>query len=180
MLVTCYHGTCGSSADKIEVENFLASDRDGLWIGDGRYFFQEAKGHALDWAQSTANRRSDIPALFEVKVDLKDCLDLIDNDHWLSMRNIYRKLEKLADDWQPSLSAYLEDPRKVAKPHYEDAKMIMAYVAWLEDEGTSIKSIRATIPEGDPIHPNSWLLDKSCVMVNVLDPDLIVDFRRIA
>ena len=181
MIITCFHGTNNSAANEIENKSFRASDRDGLWIGEGRYFFQDAKGHALDWARITAYRRSDTPALFEVKVDLMDCLDLIDNDHWAAMRDVHHEFCKDDPEIQPSLADYLEEPRKVIKPHYEDAKLIMAYTAWLKDEEkTPVRCIRATIPEGDPIHSNSWLLDKSCVMINVLDPDLIVDFKRIA
>ncbi|NSY37554.1 hypothetical protein [Leisingera sp. ANG59] len=179
MIVTCYHGTSQTAAKNINKVGFKASERDGLWIGHGRYFFQEAPGHAADWAKFMATWKKQVPAVFRVSVKLENCIDLIDNSHWEKMRAIYLSKKSDAPGFQPPLMDYLQDSSKVKLGHDDDAWIIELYVKALKKLGRNPKSIRCSIPEGDPLFVNSWLLDKACVMINVLEPDLIVDFKQI-
>ena len=179
MFIECFHGTSQDRASSILENGFLASNRDGLWIGPGRYFFQEAPGHAIDWARFKGDMKGQAPAVFKAKVTLNGCLDLLDNGHWEGMKALYEMSQTKAPRAQPSLLEYLRDTDKAIIRHYDDDWLIRLYIKSLQRLGRKVWSVRCSIPEGNPVFENSWLLDKSCVMVNVLEPDAIVDYELV-
>jgi hypothetical protein len=90
--VVGYHGTTKSNANGIQETGFRISQRAGLWLGFGRYFFQDAPIHAFRWAQDMAEKetgnRGNAAVLF-TEIDLRKCIDLTDRTHWTEIRSVW-------------------------------------------------------------------------------------------
>jgi hypothetical protein len=78
-IVVAYHGTSGSVSSR---KGSVASANRYDWLGDGTYFFQEVQGfphsgleHAWTWAY---RQHPGDAAVVCVKIELVDCMDLLD------------------------------------------------------------------------------------------------------
>lgn len=60
----------------------------------------------------------------------------------------------------------------------EDTVILLDYIMLLESLGQNISTIKATIPEGQPIFERSWYLDKASVMINVLCDSALIDLEH--
>jgi|HubBroStandDraft_6_1064221.scaffolds.fasta_scaffold133964_3 hypothetical protein len=176
-----YHGTLDVHADQIAREGFQSSRRKGLWLGNGVYFFEEAPMHALRWAQQISIRRAGNPAVFEVELDLSECMDLTDGLHWPLIESVWTQYSASFKGEQLSIRALVDEEYAktgIVGKNIIDGQLMNLAVAlhqeMLEAQGKRITTVRGAFVEGQPIFPNSWLFRESHVIVVAIDPEAIL------
>jgi hypothetical protein len=189
--VVGYHGTTNSNADKIRRTSFRESRRAGLWLGFGRYFFQDAPIHALKWARYRARKEtgdSENAAVLCAEIDLAECIDLTDRSYWPQIRSIFENEVRDTGTSQLGIDtllnrlsmteeerAELTDEEKIQLGmHYVDCEVMNIFIQRLKDKmrpkGFDYSTVRAAFIEGDPVYLNSWLWDRSAVVISILEP----------
>ncbi len=154
-----YHGTSFKAAQAIleagehGAEQFLASENDTDWLGDGIYFFQDAPYRAREWPEIRwpTWRRIKNPVVLCAEIELTHCLDLLDIQAGKSIANWYPRMEATYAVGHRPLPQNREGRR------YFDRALINYVVGRMDDVGGQINSIRAAFVEGKPIVPGSHL-----------------------
>lgn len=170
-----YHGTTLQSANAILNNGFLVSQNPWEWLGDGIYFWQDAPIRAREWALdwSLRNQQNHDPAVVKAKLNLIDCIDMLD----VGWRDV---LQELSQEFLalvrsiPEFSKLKNHRAGAARGRHElDAAFFNFAVEDLRRRGVTVRSIRAAITEGNPILPESPLCYKSHVQICILDQSLI-------
>lgn len=187
MVVDGYHGTTRGRAENIVRTDMRESQRKGLWLGLGRYFFQDAKYLALNWANKEIRRQglSEAPAVVHARIDLSHCIDLVDNIFWNRVKEVYEDMrDHLSTSgvtqlgFEANLRPLSPDERRILGRNLVDAEVMTAarqsIVQDYRARGVEITAVRAAFAEGSPAHPTSWLFDESNVMLCVIDPHALV------
>jgi hypothetical protein len=133
-------------------------------LGDGVYFWQDAPARAWDWAVKLHGEQA---AVVASRIRLEDCMDLLDI-HWYSV---------LADAYN-SLIAQLKQaglaiPEQRGRAHRLDREVINYAIGVLNEQETTIRTVRGVFREGHPIYPDSALFDRSHIQIAVRDTSLI-------
>jgi hypothetical protein len=187
MEVDGYHGTTLDRANDIVAKGMRQSERKGLWLGIGRYFFQDGPSLALHWAKKEIVRQhlSDTPAVVHVRIDLSRCIDLTDNVYWPRVTRIHiRMQDQLSQQGiqQLGFGANLrdlsaEETRKLGYNRVDSLVMTAAresIAADYKDQfGIDITTVRGAFAEGKPVFPTSWMFDESNVTISVIDPEAL-------
>ena len=162
-----YHGTSQTQALSIIKHGFRASDNDYDWLGTGIYFFQDAPTRAKQWAieQYPAN-----PAVIRAKIDLENCIDLLDINWVPPLKNIYNLFVEQYS--RANLPLPTQNPSK-SKAHRLDCAFFNFASQVLSTQGKTLASIRAIFVEGERIFPDSAIFDLAHVQVVVKDRSLI-------
>lgn len=196
-----YHGTTNSFADGIRKTGFRTSKRPGLWLGFGRYFFQDAPIHAFRWAQDLAEKetgdRGNATVLY-TEIDLRQCIDLTDRTHWSEIRSVWENevkaigitqlgvdvlLKRLAmtDGERAALS---QQDKKALVMHYVDCEVMNLFIEKIrkkmKQKGFDYSTVRAALPRGDPVYKDSWLWTRSAVMISVLEPEAMSQLEQLS
>lgn len=173
-----YHGTSTASATLILHHGFAASRNRYDWLGDGAYFFQEsdtfphsALDHATDWARKCHGKEG---CVLRAHIDLVDCMDLLDRGWASALRLAHDRLTARAKP------IGMELPTQRGGNHGRDRALINYVVQLLEDEGTTIRSVRGAFGEdGRAAFPGSSLLDLTHVQIAVRDSGVVRDIEII-
>jgi hypothetical protein len=98
-LVIGFHG-CDESVMKKVIngqDNLQKSENIYDWLGHGIYFWQNSKSRAMQYAleaQSRPNSKIKKPAVVGAIIDLGHCMDLIDTEFLLELKEGFRALKK--------------------------------------------------------------------------------------
>jgi len=187
MIVDGYHGTTRDRAESIIQTSMRESQRDGLWLGTGRYFFQDARSLALHWASKEIRRLNltNPPAVVHARIDLSHCIDLADNIFWTRVKEVYEDIAEgltsrgiIQLGFEANLRALTADEQTRLGRNVVDAQVMTAarqsIVRDYRTLGVELTAIRAAFAEGQPVHPTSWLFDESNIMICVIDPTALV------
>lgn len=166
-----FHGTSAAAAERILSGGFVPSRNEYDWLGDGAYFFQDAPVRAWEWAQQRFGMDA---AVVGAEIDLADCIDLLDIPWHAELARAY-----------PSYRAEVKRrglplPQQSAGAHRLDRGVINYLLDLLNDEGTTVRCVRAAFAEGDPAFPGSALLSRSHVQIAVRTPGAILRAWRTA
>jgi hypothetical protein len=150
------------------------------------YFFQDAPFRALNWATKEARKiRARNPAtpvhpvVFKVLLDLSDGIDFLDTEfsttnkanieNWSSGREL-RQL--------PFKENLIGIKSEKIGYHYDDNDFVKDIANWLPAHNKP-KYIRAPFSEGSPLFSTSWIFDRGCSIICVLDQSIIKDMKII-
>lgn len=98
-LVIGFHG-CDESVLKKVIngqDNLQKSENIFDWLGHGIYFWQNSKSRAMEYAleaQSRPNSKIKKPVVVGAIIDLGHCMDLIDSEFLLELKEGYRALKR--------------------------------------------------------------------------------------
>jgi hypothetical protein len=166
IVVLGYHGTSARSAELIlgsanRSHEFLDSENDTDWLGDGVYFFQDAPYRAVEWPKirMPPPARTMDPVVLCAEIELTDCLDLIDI-----------KASEVIVQWYPQMTAdyrrrRLPLPKNVGGRRRRDRALINFVVEGMERSGTKVNAVRAAFKEGHPIVPGSQLYSHAHIQI---------------
>lgn len=169
-----FHGTTVTALKLIEANGFLISKRLASWLGFGAYFYWRAEGRAKKWAEDTAARKGDAPALVVAHIELGNCINLLDIHHWQWLRALAEKLKDTLPEQESMKGIYEADIPKKLGWNYADCQLVNNYVSRIEDRtNTPVDTIIAAFPEGKPLFQESWLFDTSHVAIAVRNPACI-------
>ncbi len=177
--VIAYHGTSGKSAERILAEGFVASVNRYDWLGDGSYFFQDVPGfphtaheHAWSWAGKQHVRD---PAVISAKIELLDCLDLLD----LGWSSRLRLLHDELSDRARMMGIQL--PNQAGGNHGLDRMLINYAARVLADCGKPVRSVRGCFGEDTrAAFPGSSLFDLTHVQIAVRDAGVVASVERVS
>jgi nucleotide-binding universal stress UspA family protein len=165
-----FHGTSVEAAQRILSSGFQVSRNEYDWLGDGVYFFQDAPARALEWARK---RFGDQAAVIGAEIDLTDGIDLLDVRWHAAVGDAYARYRAVLVRQGTPL------PRQTRGAHRRDRAVLNYLAARLEAAGQPVKSVRTAFAEGEPLFPESALLDRSHVQIAVRDPSAILRIWRV-
>jgi hypothetical protein len=186
MKVIGFHGTTEQGRHDIEQSGFITDrrlNRRPKWLGVGFYLFQDADEAARLWATETGERRGQKPIVLKATVDLRDCVDLTDIGYWTLFKENKHNFgtpERQQLGPEALFRDLNESEKNLLYANYEDDHYITAFVATLQRDGHTVRSIRAAFIEGQPIHSRSWLFDRSHVAICVRSAEVIEDAEWIS
>lgn len=168
-----YHGTSQTQALSILENGFRTSDNDYDWLGTGIYFFQDAPTRAKQWAieQYPTN-----PAVIRAKIELDNCIDLLDINWVPPLKIIYSLFVEQRN--RANLPLPKQNPSK-SKAHRLDCAFFNFASQVLSSRGKTLASVRAVFVEGESIFPDSAIFDLAHVQLAVKDRSLIKQYELI-
>lgn len=178
--LTGYHGTSEDCIAEIRKKGFMPGTRTASWLGFGAYFSWESPETAIDWARFTAARRSKSQgkvlkgALFRVSIELRNCMNLLDDKYWGLLKEAYAAVPGDVTQVGPShiYNPNFTNHSKVGF-NYRDCAAVNSLAQNLEASGVAVDSVIAAFAEGAPLGQDSWLFDQSAVMISVRNPSRI-------
>jgi hypothetical protein len=165
-----YHGTSQTQALSILENGFRASDNDYDWLGTGIYFFQDAPTRAKQWA---IEQHPDNPAVIRAKIELENCIDLLDINWVPPLKIIYNSF--VEQRIRANLPLPKQNPSK-SKAHRLDCAFFNFASQVLSSRGKTLAIIRAVFVEGESIFPDSAIFDLAHVQVVIKDRSLIKQY----
>jgi len=176
--VVAYHGTSAVSAERILTDGFVASINRYDWLGDGTYFFQEVPGfprtgleHAWAWANK---QHAGSPVVLRAKIELLDCMDLLDHGWSSRLRLLHDQLSMRATE------RGLDLPRQAGGNHGLDRMLINYAARVLADAGKPVRSVRGCFGEDSRApFPGSSLVDLTHVQIAVRDAGVIAAIETV-
>lgn len=168
IIVTGYHGTSRSAADKILADGFQSSENEWDWMGTGIYFWQDAPIRAYRWAQERLKKEgSPEPAVVvAAKIRLDEFVDLLDQRGMKTLQDLakgYLGQENLIE---------LRNQRGANRLDCAVFNFATNVLSWL---GADVSGYRAACVEGNPLTPGSPIYDLSHVQLAVIDQEAILE-----
>lgn len=185
-----YHGTTTTGAQTLLERRFELDPAErnpprrlSRWLGRGLYFFQDSQRLAEDWAREKVANRGGSPAVLKARIDLRNCLDLLDPNVAILLQSAHLALrtQGLVVTQKPltvidnEVKTRKWDDDSDWKKHglnYLDYRVIEDAITSVADAGKIIDSVRAAFLEGTALYSCSWLFDKAHVAIAVRPPFL--------
>ena len=150
---------------RANVAEWLASEKDYDWLGQGVYFWEYAPGRAWQWAEE---HHPGAEAVVAVEIRLGRCLDLGDTKAALLLQRVYEDAKKSLELEGKEL------PRNVGGLDKKARRLDCFILNRLMDdldrgEGKTFQTIRSPFEEGEPAYPGSNLRLQSHVQIAVRD-----------
>ena len=177
-----FHGSSVASIEAIMLTGYFElSDHshergEGDWLGPGFYFWQDAPTRVWEWLRAPRQQTrlgSHVETLV-AKIRLADCVDLLDTGSHALLRRAYIRFVNRF----PLGTTVLTNPTDPTAPpwHPLDDAIVRTMLERAALRGQTIRSMRATFREGDPIVPGSALHDLDHVQIAVFHDSVIVDY----
>jgi hypothetical protein len=188
VIVNGYHGTTRKRAEDIAAHGFTRFQRSGLWLGFGRYFFQDGHNHARRWANFVSQKRQihgqvDPPVVVHADLDLGNCLDLTDCAYWPLIEGIWDREGANICNGRDQLGVEALLRTRSAKEdellgvNVVDCELMNIVIQFLNDhkltQSSNITSVRCAFIEGRAVHQTSWLFDEAHISVSMAEPGYI-------
>lgn len=162
-----------------------ASQNDYDWLGGGCYFWEGNYHRAFDYAGmlSREKRTSSLirePFVIGAVIDLGHCLNLLEHDALLLLREHYRQLEGLLrDSGQPMpRNAPLRDGGDLILRRLDRAVIELVHQMNRIDGKPPYDSVRGVFFEGPELYPNAGFREKNHIQICVRNQSLIKGFFR--
>jgi hypothetical protein len=167
-----YHGCSRVAAEAIAAgEAFISSNNAEDWLGHGIFFWEYAPYRALEWA---AARTADQPAVLEATIALRDCLNLLDREHFDGLVRAYEaEVERLQ---RRGVRVPVNTSRGA---HFLDRVVVDEYCRLTALVARPFLTVRGCFPEGVPIYEGSKILNKAHVQIAVRDARCLSDVRMV-
>jgi hypothetical protein len=168
--VVGYHGCKRSFAERLvagqlTARDWLASEREFEWLGNGIYFWEHAPGRAWQWA---AEHHPGEEAVVAVEVRLGKCLDLADTRYATLLLEAYHGIKRLFEVDGRELPKNTGGKDKKAR--YLDCLVVNHLMELLESSGESpFQTIRCPFEEGEAAFPGGNIRTQSHVQIAVRD-----------
>ena len=159
------------------------SRRDYDWLGEGVYFWENDSIRAWEWADWKVGRGDfDEPFVVGVKIDLGECLDLLNRESHMALNQAYtsltRYLSERGEELPSNQKASVGDRDYLLS--YRDCAVINHLHAYMMQTGEKpYESVRGVFTEGDRVYPGSRFRDKTHIQIAVRDTALIRDFHEV-
>ena len=166
-----YHGCSRDTADAVLRGAPFAPSANAMdWLGQGIYFWEYGPFRALEWAQEHHAE----PAVLEARIELGECLNLLDREHFARVVEVY------ADEVTRLSRIGVRVPENTARgAHFLDRIVIDECCRTAAEVATSFQTGRGCFPEGLPIYAGSKILSKAHVQLAVRDRSCIKELRRV-
>ncbi len=169
-----YHG-CDEAIGRQAVDGqieIIKSTRDFDWLGNGAYFWEADPQRAYEWALQK-HTRGDYKKAFVVGavVDLGNCLDLTTRMGTELVRSAYHSFKTTRRDAELSMPVNKSAPKDSSPDlvlRYLDCAVVNYLHTAMKDESREpFDTVRALLPEGEPLYEGSGFKDKTHVQISV-------------
>lgn len=144
------------------------------WLGEGIYFWEQNPFRALEYAEESAQRKQfnkipiNLPFVLGAKIDLGNCLNLVEASSIEILQESYNSLKKL------TIAAGKEMPENRGNNRALDCAVIQYIHQSNKEKGIlPFDTIRCAFPEGDEVYPGSAITARLHIQICVLNPDNI-------
>jgi hypothetical protein len=174
-----YHGCDRDIGERLLAgEAFKPSNNDYDWLGPGVYFWEANPRRGIDFAAEAARRRGNmaLPSVVGAVIDLGNCLDLTTATGIELVRNAYANMleSSRAGGWALPVNS-LDGLRR----QLDCAVITHLHQVLPEASIALIDTVRAILPEGNPIYPGSGFSDKTHTQIAVCNPACIRGIFRV-
>jgi hypothetical protein len=184
-LVLGFHGCDKSIRDEIVSKKGVIlepSSNEYDWLGMGSYFWENNYTRALEFAtflmdNQPHNSKQKIkePAVLGAVIDLGHCLDLLESENLLLLKEGYRLLKKSKDDYN------LEIPQNIPLrtngdllKRFLDCAVIETIHTFNNDmKKPRFDSVRGVFFEGSDLYYNAGFKEKNHIQIAVRNPNCI-------
>lgn len=162
-----YHGCDAAVAEALLAgKPFRQSANDYDWLGPGVYFWEANPQRGLDFAiESSSRKRSSIrnPTVVGAVIDLGLCLDMTTHGAIEMVKTAFSSLKETFE------AAGSELPRNGADLLLRrlDCAVVRRLHSILENDRTSLDTVRGIFIEGSPIYENSGFHEKTHTQIAV-------------
>jgi hypothetical protein len=186
-IVTGYHGCDAAVAARVMAGEELlhASTNAYDWLGEGIYFWEHGPQRAREWAlevASLAGVKPKEPAVLGARINLGECLDLLDTANTRLLGKWYIEFRHFVHHKRARMPQNRDAPgsrRGDRVLRFLDRAVIDYTVTRVgEAEGIRYQTVRGVFLEGEPAFPRSKIALKSHIQVAVRDPACIIEFFR--
>jgi len=147
------------------------------WLGHGVYFWENNPVRALDFAIEQSKRRHPSiinPAVLGAVMDLGYCLDLMDMENIILVKESFKALEesfKLADNKKLPENT---NPSKAGDLLFRTLDCLVINSLHVEqDKVRPFDSVKGVFTEGEPIYHKAGFKEKSHIQICIRNPDCI-------
>lgn len=174
-----YHGCDVKVAEALlEGRAFKQSQNDYDWLGPGVYFWEANPQRGLDFAiEASARKKSSIrnPTVVGAVIDLGLCLDM-------TTLGVIDMVKVAYDSLKGTLEAAGKDLPKNGDDlllRRLDCAVVRRLHSILEEEATSLDTVRGVFIEGSPIYPNAGFNEKTHTQIAVRNISCIKGVFRV-
>jgi len=174
-----YHGCDVAIAEALlQGKPFEQSANDYDWLGPGVYFWENNPQRGLDFAIETSLRKKSAiktPAVVGAIIELGLCLDMTTLGAIAMVKAAYDSLKETFE------KAGKELPKNGADLRLRrlDCAVVRRLHSILEQEDTSLDTVRGVFIEGSPIYPNSGFNTKTHTQIAVRNLESIKGVFRV-
>jgi len=175
-----FHGLDKSVAFDIlnQKTDFKPSKNSYDWLGEGVYFWENNYERAKEYAQVASKRKDSKikdPFVLGAIIDLRNCLDLLDQKYLDFLKIAYDSLKKeleLEGKPLPTNSAFGPHDFDFKKRELDCA--VIRYAHQLAEEaGEKFDSVRAAFWEGKELYPGAGFRTGNHIQLAILNPNCI-------
>lgn len=184
-----FHGCDKAVADAVfdGRRTLRASENDYDWLGHGIYFWENSPERALEYANTLLQhpRRTTgqikVPAVVGAVIDLGKCLNLLDAESILLVKNSHEELSATMTKAGKSMPVNRAPAglRELLLRHLDCAVIEFVHRIRLSDGKVPFDSVRAAFIEGDPIYQNAGFHDRTHIQICVRDARCIKGYFRV-
>ncbi|HLD63539.1 MAG TPA: hypothetical protein VI913_01450, partial [Candidatus Peribacteraceae bacterium] len=146
---------------------------------------------AVTWSGDPNNA-----AVLSAQIDLTACLDLTDRQYWSVIRHLWETHVRDTDIHQlgvdevfrrlrltpEELAAMSQEERNAIGAHEVDCRVMNIFIQQMKNKirpAMDYTTVRGAFVEGNPIYDNSWLWNRSAVVVSVIEPQAMGPLSRL-
>lgn len=194
-VVVGFHGCDQSVFDEVikQGSHLKSSENTYDWLGHGKYFWEGNYQRAKEWANDNCEQ----PAVIGAFIKLGNCLDLLDAEHIIKLKQTYQILCLEFSELGKSLPQNKAYFNHVSLVRDLDCKVIMR-LRQLNDEDIAkelnidysadtskiliqqsprfIDAVRGMFPEGEELYPDAGFRLKNHIQICVINPNCIVGY----
>jgi Poly(ADP-ribose) polymerase catalytic domain. len=158
-----YHGTDKANIQSIQKQGFRVGTGGNLYLGDGVYFYEGSKPHAIGYPK--LKDKTCKSAVFRCEINLGRCIDLNNKQHKDALQSFAAKVKHLAYD-NPAFRKMhnITSPDEITEP----------FIINLAATISGAETVRATHGLGNPLFAGSKILSETRLVIAVRDPKKIL------
>lgn len=184
-LVLGFHGCDQSVRDDVVFKKGIIlepSSNEYDWLGHGAYFWENSYVRALDFAKflkenppHNSKQKITTPSVLGAVIDLGHCLDLLDSEYLILLKEGYNLLMDTKEKYGVKLPKNLPlvEDGDLIKRHL-DCAVIETIHQFNEDKGKDpFDSVRGVFFEGKDLYENAGFKEKNHIQIALHNPNCI-------
>ena len=181
-VVMGFHGCTQEVAEQVinHGEHLSSSNNDYDWLGPGIYFWESNPLRALEWAQKKYAESGKTPAVVGAFIDLGHCLNLLNSEGLIELRDAYEFLKYFSRDTGQAIPANTvgENGFDLLNRRLDCAVVRAAHQIREMENELPYDTVRGVFWEGQDLYENAGFKEKNHIQISVLNPSAILGYFR--
>lgn len=180
-LLIGYHGCDQAIRDAIIADKVMlrVSQNKYDWLGAGYYFWEDNYARALDFATHPLGKKQIIkPSVLGAVIELGYCLDLMNMDHILMVKDSFYSLSALfsISKKQLPVNKSVEASNDILLRELDCAVIENLHKQRSLNHKKAFDSVRGLFVEGQPVYEGAGFHDKNHIQLCIRNPNCIKGF----